>query len=274
MPTNIFEIKNLSKSFHDISVLKDISINIEQGKVYSIIGPSGGGKSTFLRCLNLLAKPTSGTIHFEGEMIYGPLVKKKMDIDGNIIKKPVLHKGQPKYGITLKDKELNACRAKIGMVFQSFNLFNNKTVLQNVTMTLIDLKKMNKEEAAQEGLKLLEQVGVKEKADAYPSQLSGGQKQRVAIARTLACQPDVILFDEPTSALDPEMVKGVLNVMKQLANAGMTMIVVTHEMNFARDVSDVVLFMDGGYIAEMGTPEEIFQHPKGERTKQFLEAVL
>lgn len=254
----IFDIKHLSKQFDDLSVLNDISFSIEKGKVYSIIGPSGGGKSTFLRCLNLLGEPTSGQITFENKIIFGPMKKGKKTI----------------YKCLLKEKELNEVRMKIGMVFQSFNLFNNKNVLDNVLMAPIALNGMDKEEAKAKALELLDSVGVKAKAYDYPESLSGGQKQRVAIARTLMMNPDVILFDEPTSALDPEMVKGVLNVIKSLADKGMTMVIVTHEMNFANDVSDEVLFIDGGKIAEHGSPEQIFSNPQQERTQKFLKAVL
>ncbi len=255
----LFHVEGLRKSFGDLLVLDDISFDVEKGKVYSIIGPSGGGKSTVLRCLNLLEKPTSGQIFFEGKQIFGgKKIKKEKEI----------------YDVLISQKELNAMRMRVGMVFQTFNLFQNKTVLENVTMGLVDLKNHDEKEAKEEAMKLLSQVGMESKAMEYPVKLSGGQKQRVAIARTLAMKPDVILFDEPTSALDPEMVKGILSIMKNLASSGMTMVVVTHEMNFAKDVSDTILFFDGGKIAEKGTPEEIFSHPKEERTKQFLDAVL
>lgn len=251
----IIQVDNLKKNFSSLEVLKDISFNVIKGKVYSIIGPSGSGKSTFLRCLNLLDIPTNGTISFEGRTIFGKNNKNKDSI-------------------LISEKEVNRLRTKVGMVFQSFNLFNNKTVIQNVMMGLTDLLGKNKEEAKEISLDLLDKVGVKEKADEYPIKLSGGQKQRVAIARSLAMNPDVILFDEPTSALDPEMVKGVLDVIKKLADSGMTMVIVTHEMGFAKEVSDEVIFMDGGYIVERGTPEQIFKDTKEERTKQFLNAVL
>lgn len=257
----IFETINLKKSFSDCDVLKGIDFKVEKGKVYSIIGSSGGGKSTFLRCLNLLETPTSGTLIFKNQVIFG--------------EKPTNKKNKAnKYNILIKEKELNKLRMKIGMVFQSFNLFNNMTVLENVTLGMKDLLKIDKESAKAKALKLLDKVGVKDKANDYPVKLSGGQKQRVAIARTLAMEPDVILFDEPTSALDPEMVKGILNIMKDLANTGLTMIIVTHEMGFAKEVSDEVIFIDEGVIKERGTPEEVFNNPKNERTKKFLEAVL
>lgn len=263
-PNKIFEVKHLKKSFKNLEVLKDISFSVEKGKVYTIIGPSGGGKSTFLRCMNLMETPTDGEIYFEGKEIFGPVTKTN----------PLTKKETTKSKVLLKDNELNQMREKVGMVFQSFNLFSNKTVLENVTTGLTALKHETKEEADKEAMKLLKTVGVSDKANEYPIKLSGGQKQRVAIARSLAMNPDVILFDEPTSALDPEMVKGVLGVIKELASAGMTMVIVTHEMNFAKDVSDEVFFIDGGYIVEQGSPEEIFATPKQDRTRRFLEAIL
>ena len=209
-----------------------------------IIGPSGGGKSTFIRCLNLLEQPTAGKIYFEGE------------------------------DITVKGFDVNKHRQKVGMVFQQFNLFNNLTVLENITISLTKVKKQSEEESKEKALKLLKRVGLEDKANAYPSQLSGGQKQRIAIVRALAMEPDVLLFDEPTSALDPEMVGEVLQVISDLARDGITMVVVTHEMGFARKVGTRVLFMDGGQIAEQGTPEEIFEHPQNARTKEFLSKVI
>ena len=209
-----------------------------------IIGPSGGGKSTFIRCLNLLEQPTAGKIYFEGE------------------------------DITAKGFDVNRHRQKVGMVFQQFNLFNNLTVLENITISLTKVKKQSEEESEEKALKLLKRVGLEDKANAYPSQLSGGQKQRIAIVRALAMEPDVLLFDEPTSALDPEMVGEVLQVISDLARDGITMVVVTHEMGFARKVGTRVLFMDGGQIAEQGTPEEIFEHPQNARTKEFLSKVI
>ncbi|WP_147634294.1 amino acid ABC transporter ATP-binding protein [Treponema pectinovorum] len=246
MPSDKIKIhvENLRKTFGNLEVLKDISLDITEGEVVCIIGPSGSGKSTFLRCLNHLEVPTSGKIVVDGK------------------------------DITDKKINLNKVRENIGMVFQHFNLFANKTVIQNLMLAPVELKKMTKQEAKINGMKLLQRVGLETKADAHPQQLSGGQKQRVAIARSLAMNPSVLLFDEPTSALDPEMVGEVLAVMKELANGGMTMIVVTHEMGFAREVADRVLFMDGGYIVEQGTAEQVLKNPKEERTKSFLEKVL
>lgn len=240
----MINIKQLKKSFGTNDVLKDINLNVENGEVVAIIGPSGGGKSTLLRCINLLEQPDSGEIIFEGD---------------NILNKNV---------------NLNHLRQKMGMVFQSFNLFPHKTVRENIMLAPQLLKKNDTSSLKIEAEELLKKVGLEDKGDSYPSQLSGGQKQRVAIARALAMHPDVQLFDEPTSALDPEVVGDVLHVMKELAKEGMTMVVVTHEMNFARDVSDKVIFMADGVVAESGTPEEIFEHPTNERTKQFLQRVL
>ena len=240
----MIEIKNLCKSFGANQVLCDITETINEGDKVVVIGPSGGGKSTFLRCLNCLEDPTSGSIIFEGE----DLTDMKVDI--------------------------NKHRESIGMVFQQFNLFNNKTVLENITLAPVHLKKMTKEEADAKAHELLKRVGLDDKADAYPSTLSGGQKQRVAIVRALAMNPKVMLFDEPTSALDPEMVGEVLDVMKQLAAEGMTMVVVTHEMGFAKEVGNRIFFMDKGKITEQGTPDEIFNHPKNERLKEFLSKVI
>ena len=237
-------VENLKKNFGKLEVLKNISIDIMEGEVVVLIGPSGSGKSTFLRCLNQLETATEG----------------KIVVDGN--------------EVTDKHTDINKVRENIGMVFQHFNLFNNKNVLQNITLAPVELKLMSKEEANEKGMQLLKRVGLETKADAYPSQLSGGQKQRVAIARALAMNPDVMLFDEPTSALDPEMVGEVLDVMKNLAKVGMTMVVVTHEIGFAREVADRVVFMDGGYIVEQGTPEEVINHPKEPRTIDFLNKVL
>ena len=233
-------VENLKKNFGKLEVLKNISIDIMEGEVVVLIGPSGSGKSTFLRCLNQLETATEG----------------KIVVDGN--------------EVTDKHTDINKVRENIGMVFQHFNLFNNKNVLQNITLAPVELKLMSKEEANEKGMQLLKRVGLETKADAYPSQLSGGQKQRVAIARALAMNPDVMLFDEPTSALDPEMVGEVLAVMKELVADGMTMVVVTHEIGFAREVADRVVFMDGGYIVEQGTPEEVINHPKEPRTIDFL----
>ena len=240
----LFEIKDLQKKFGSLTVFDGLSETICKGDVVVIIGPSGGGKSTFIRCLNLLEQPTAGKIYFEGE------------------------------DITAKGFDVNRHRQKVGMVFQQFNLFNNLTVLENITISLTKVKKQSEEESKEKALKLLKRVGLEDKANAYPSQLSGGQKQRIAIVRALAMEPDVLLFDEPTSALDPEMVGEVLQVISDLARDGITMVVVTHEMGFARKVGTRVLFMDGGQIAEQGTPEEIFEHPQNARTKEFLSKVI
>ena len=240
----LFEIKDLQKKFGSLTVFDGLSETICKGDVVVIIGPSGGGKSTFIRCLNLLEQPTAGKIYFEGE------------------------------DITAKGFDVNKHRQKVGMVFQQFNLFNNLTVLENITISLTKVKKQSEEESKEKALKLLKRVGLEDKANAYPSQLSGGQKQRIAIVRALAMAPEVMLFDEPTSALDPEMVGEVLQVISDLARDGITMVVVTHEMGFARKVGTRVLFMDGGQIAEQGTPEEIFEHPQNARTKEFLSKVI
>ena len=237
-------VSNLCKSFGGLEVLKGVNVEIDKGDVICVIGPSGSGKSTFLRCLNLLETPTSGSILFEGD----ELTDKKID--------------------------LNKHRQKMGMVFQQFNLFPHMTVLDNLTCAPIMLKKTPKAEAEKKAVELLARVGLADRADAWPNQLSGGQKQRVAIVRALCMEPDVMLFDEPTSALDPEMVGEVLDVMKELAKSGMTMVVVTHEMGFAREVASRVLFLDDGVIAEEGTPDEIFGAPKGERLQSFLAKVL
>ena len=240
----LFEIRDLQKKFGALTVFDGLNETFCKGDVVVIIGPSGGGKSTFIRCLNLLEQPTAGKIYFEGE------------------------------DITAKGFDVNKHRQKVGMVFQQFNLFNNLTVLENITISLTKVKKLPEEESREKALKLLKRVGLENKANAYPSQLSGGQKQRIAIVRALAMEPDVLLFDEPTSALDPEMVGEVLQVISDLAHDGITMVVVTHEMGFARKVGTRVLFMDGGQIAEQGTPEEIFEHPQNARTKEFLSKVI
>ena len=240
----MIHVENLKKNFGKLEVLKDMSIDISEGEVVVLLGPSGSGKSTFLRCLNQLEQATDGTIV----------------IDESVV--------------TDKHTDINKVRENIGMVFQHFNLFPHKTVLENIMLAPVELKKMTKEEAKDKGMQLLRRVGMDGKASAYPSQLSGGQKQRVAIARALAMNPDVMLFDEPTSALDPEMVGEVLSVMQELAADGMTMVVVTHEIGFAREVADRIVFMDGGYIVEQGTPEEIINHPKEARTIDFLNKVL
>ena len=240
----MIEVKNLRKSFDGTEVLKGINETINKGDVACIIGPSGSGKSTFLRCLNLLEIPTGGQIIFEGE------------------------------NLTAKGVDLNLHRRKMGMVFQQFHLFPHMTVIDNLTMAPVLLKKATKAQAEKKGMELLERVGLADRASAYPAELSGGQKQRVAIVRALCMNPDVMLFDEPTSALDPEMVGEVLDVMKELAKEGMTMVVVTHEMGFAKEVANRVLFMDDGVIMEEGTPQEIFENPKCERLKTFLSKVL
>ncbi|WP_195266577.1 MULTISPECIES: amino acid ABC transporter ATP-binding protein [unclassified Clostridium] len=240
----MIHVNNLHKYFGENEVLKGINENIKKGEVVVVIGPSGSGKSTFLRCLNLLEVPTDGEIIFEEQ------------------------------NITDKKTDINKIREKMGMVFQQFNLFPHKTVLENLTIAPMQVKNKSRNEAEKIAKDLLSKVGLLEKANAYPASLSGGQKQRIAIARALAMEPDVMLFDEPTSALDPEMVGEVLNVMKNLAKEGMTMVVVTHEMGFAKEVGDRILFMDGGNIVEQGTPEEIFTNPKNPRTIDFLSKVL
>ncbi len=240
----MLDVINLEKSFGKLHVLRGINVTIKKGEVVCVIGPSGGGKSTFIRCLNLLEKPTGGDIIFEGVS----LMNKKVNLDEH--------------------------RKKIGMVFQHFNLFANKNVLNNITLALMKVKKMKREEADEVAMKMLKRVGLEEKARQFPSQLSGGQKQRVAIARSLAMNPDIMLFDEPTSALDPEMVGEVLSLMKELAKDGMTMVVVTHEIGFAREVADRVMFIDGGYFLEENAPAEFFANPKNERLKNFLSKVL
>ena len=244
MAETIIEVKNLKKTFGDLEVLRGIDQKIEKGEVVVVIGPSGSGKSTFLRCLNLLEEATEGDIIFNGQKIND------------------------------KNVDINKVREHMGMVFQHFNLFPHLSIMENIILAPILLKLMTKDEAKEEALRLLDLVGLKDKADSYPAQLSGGQKQRVAIARALAMKPSVMLFDEPTSALDPEMVGEVLNVMKELAESGMTMVIVTHEMGFAREVAHRVLFIDEGVVMEEGTPDEIFTSPKNERTISFLSKVL
>lgn len=240
----MIDVIDLKKDFGDTQVLKGVSVKINKGDIVVVLGPSGSGKSTFLRCLNCMEDPTSGSIIFNGVDI----ADMKVDI--------------------------NVHRRHMGMVFQHFNLFPHKTILQNITLAPVKLKLQSKEEAEKKGMELLRRVGLEEKANAYPSQLSGGQKQRIAIIRSLAMNPEVMLFDEPTSALDPEMVGEVLDLMKQLARDGMTMVVVTHEMGFAKEVATRVIFMDEGRIKEQGTPEEFFDHPKDERLKEFLSKIL
>lgn len=240
----MIKVKNLHKKFDELEVLKGIDEHIRPGEVVVVIGPSGSGKSTFLRCLNQLETATEGEIYVDDELITDP----KCDV--------------------------NKVRQKMGMVFQQFNLFPHLTILENITLAPVMLKKMTKDQAKEKAMELLKRVGLEEKAEAYPVQLSGGQKQRVAISRALAMNPEIMLFDEPTSALDPEMVGEVLDVMKDLAESGMTMVIVTHEMGFAREVASRVIFMDQGIIMENGTPEEVFTNPKNERTKLFLSKVL
>ena len=240
----MIRVNNLHKKFEDLEVLRGIDEHISQGEVVVVIGPSGSGKSTFLRCLNLLETVTEGEIYVDDELITAPKVN------------------------------VNRVRQKMGMVFQQFNLFPHLTIMDNITLAPVLLKKMTKEEAVKRGQELLERVNLGEKANAYPAQLSGGQKQRVAIARALAMDPEIMLFDEPTSALDPEMVGEVLDVMKDLARSGMTMVIVTHEMGFAKEVASRVLFIDQGVVMESGTPDEIFNNPQNERTKNFLSKVL
>lgn len=237
-------VEHLKKNFGNLEVLRDVSTDIYEGEVVVILGPSGSGKSTFLRCLNRLEEITGGTVIVDG------------------------------HDLTDKKTDLNKVRETVGMVFQHFNLFNNLNVMGNMTLAPVELKKATKGEAKEKALHLLNRVGLSDKAEAYPAQLSGGQKQRVAIARALAMDPDIMLFDEPTSALDPEMVGEVLQVMKQLAAEGMTMVVVTHEIGFAREVASRVIFMEGGYIVEEGTPDEVINHPKQKRTIDFLSKVL
>ncbi|WP_278781832.1 amino acid ABC transporter ATP-binding protein [Ligilactobacillus agilis] len=245
MPKTIVEVKNLKKFYGKNEVLKDISEKVEQGQVICVIGPSGSGKSTFLRCLNVLEKPTAGKVIFEGSEL-----------------------------TNISDKELNVLREKMGMVFQSFNLFPNMTVLENIKLAPMKVKGVSETEAETTAKELLAKVGLADKASQFPQSLSGGQQQRVAIARALAMNPEVMLFDEPTSALDPEMVGEVLKVMRDLADSGMTMIVVTHEMGFAKEVADQVWFMADGYIQEVASPDEFFSNPKSERAKDFLNKIL
>ena len=240
----LLELKDLHKSFGNLEVIKGIDLEIDKGDILVIIGPSGSGKSTVLRCMNLLEEPTSGQIIFEGK-----------DILKNL-------------------RTIDKTREKIGMVFQNFNLFPNKTILDNITLAPMKVKGKTREEAEKKAKELLERVGLLDKVDAYPVQISGGQQQRIAIARALAMEPDMMLFDEPTSALDPEMVKEVLDVIKELAHEGMTMAIVTHEMGFAKEVADRVIFVDGGKIVEDGSPEEVFNRPKSDRAKDFFDKIL
>ena len=240
----MIEFRDVHKSFGNLEVLKGINLNIEKGQVVTLIGPSGSGKSTILRCINLLEKPTKGQVFIDGT------------------------------DITVPKADIQAVRKNIGMVFQHFNLFPHMTVMENMTYAPVKVNRISKDKAAENALELLKLVGLVEKADAYPGKLSGGQKQRIAIARALAMEPQIMLFDEPTSALDPEMVKEVLEVIKNLAHTGITMALVTHEMGFAREVADRVVFMDDGYIVEEGTPDEVFGNPREERTRSFLDKVL
>lgn len=240
----MIEVKGLKKDFEGLQVLRGIDYTIRQGEKVVIIGPSGSGKSTFLRCLNLLEEPTAGTVSVDGVDITDPRT------------------------------DINKMRQRMGMVFQHFNLFPHKTVLENITFAPVQLKLQTKEEAKANAMRLLKRIGLEDKADEYPNKLSGGQKQRIAIVRALAMNPEVMLFDEPTSALDPEMVGEVLDLIRELANEGMTMVIVTHEMGFAREVADRVLFMDGGYIVEEGTPADVFGRPQNARTRDFLNKVL
>lgn len=305
----MININNIYKYFDDVKVLNGVSTTVKKGEKVVIIGPSGGGKSTLLRCMNLLEEPTFGEVWIDGKLItpvdpylhpeiiiktktYQSLLSEKLNagIDEDNCRNEIIH--EIKKNDLLKNfegklarKEIdkfyrenienaNFTRRKLGMVFQHFNLFNNKTVIDNLTLAPVLLKLQTKEEATKNAMKLLDRIGLASKADAYPSTLSGGQKQRIAIVRALAMNPDYLLFDEPTSALDPEMVGEVLSLIKELADDGMTMVIVTHEMNFAKEVATRVLFMDNGVIAEEGTPEEIFEHPKTERLKEFLSKVL
>ncbi|MBO5240660.1 MAG: amino acid ABC transporter ATP-binding protein [Clostridia bacterium] len=296
----IISVKDLSKKFGDLEVLKSVSLSVRKGDVIAVIGPSGCGKSTFLRCLNLLETPTAGEILFEDKYVFkneSVYLKERLTVLKKELK--AAKKGNDENEISLAQanydevktqyaalageekeikkqlqKSLNLHRQKIGMVFQQFNLFPHLTVLQNITLAPVKLKKMSEEEATAKAIELLKKIGLEDKANAYPSTLSGGQKQRIAIVRALAMNPDVMLFDEPTSALDPEMVGEVLKVMTELAKEGMTMIVVTHEMGFAKEVANRVIFMSDGVIKEENEPEEFFSNPKDERLKEFLSKVL
>lgn len=289
----MIKVKNIYKNFGKLEVLKGINEEIKQGEVVSIIGPSGSGKSTFLRCLNLLEIPTKGEITYNDKLIYKKessrhnkyieeLKSKKNEIPVEEYKKKLkelknnakLIYSAEKKRLKRLDNDVNEYRQEIGMVFQHFNVFPHMTVLENIITSPIIIKKIPREQATEEAYKLLKMVGLEDKANVYPKTLSGGQKQRLAIIRALAMEPKVMLFDEPTSALDPEMVKGVLEVIKDVAQSGMTVVIVTHEMGFAREISNRILFMDEGKIIESGTPEEIFDNPKQERTKEFLSKVL
>ena len=288
----LLEVKDITKNFKNVQVLKGINLQIHKGEVISIIGPSGSGKSTFLRCLNLLEIPQSGSIAFNGETIFNldnnsnevEEILNKIAIETDKVKLKKLNKSLNKAmkkeaKIALKksvelEKSINAYREKVGMVFQHFNIFKNLSVIENITLAPTLLNKLTEEEAKKQAYELLKRVNLLDKADVPIKGLSGGQQQRLAIIRTLAMNPNIILFDEPTSALDPEMVKEVLKVIKELANSGMTLVIVTHEMGFAREVSDRIIFMDNGVIEEMGTPSDIFNFPKSKRLQEFLNAVL
>ena len=280
----MIKVENLYKNFDELEVLKGINCHIEKGEVVSIIGASGSGKSTFIRCLNMLETPSAGRIEFEGNVLYNSnslLLKKKLDVldkgsdEYNKLKQEYKKSVQlDKQNEKSREKIINEHRQKMGMVFQHFNVFNNLSVIDNVTLAPVQTGRLSKAEAGDKARELLKMVGLEDKKDGFPKKLSGGQKQRLAIVRAMAMNPEVMLFDEPTSALDPEMVKDVLSLIKQLADSGMTCVIVTHEMGFCREVSDRVWFMDNGVIAEEGTPQEIFTNPKTERCKEFLSKVL
>ena len=280
----MIKVENLYKNFDELEVLKGINCHIEKGEVVSIIGASGSGKSTFIRCLNMLETPSAGRIEFEGNVLYNSnslLLKKKLDVldkgsdEYNKLKQEYKKSVQlDKQNEKSREKIINEHRQKMGMVFQHFNVFNNLSVIDNVTLAPVQTGRMSKAEAEEKARELLKMVGLEDKKDGFPKKLFGGQKQRLAIVRAMAMNPEVMLFDEPTSALDPEMVKDVLSLIKQLADSGMTCVIVTHEMGFCREVSDRVWFMDNGVIAEEGTPQEIFTNPKTERCKEFLSKVL
>lgn len=280
----MIKVENLYKNFDELEVLKGINCHIEKGEVVSIIGASGSGKSTFIRCLNMLETPSAGRIEFEGNVLYNSnslLLKKKLDVldkgsdEYNKLKQEYKKSVQlDKQNEKSREKIINEHRQKMGMVFQHFNVFNNLSVIDNVTLAPVQTGRMSKAEAEEKARELLKMVGLEDKKDGFPKKLSGGQKQRLAIVRAMVMNPEVMLFDEPTSALDPEMVKDVLSLIKQLADSGMTCVIVTHEMGFCREVSDRVWFMDNGVIAEEGTPQEIFTNPKTERCKEFLSKVL
>ena len=280
----MIKVTNLKKNFGELQVLKGIDYEIKKGEVISVIGPSGSGKSTFLRCLNLIEQPDSGLIEFDGEVIFSSVIsdiKEKLNsLDKNteeyneVLKCYKETKQNEKKMLKQLDKTINIHRQKMGMVFQHFNVFPNLTVLENIILAPVECKKMTKEEAEVKAIELLEKVGLSDKKNEYPKKLSGGQKQRLAIVRALAMNPNVMLFDEPTSALDPEMVKEVLEVIKDIASSGMTVRIVTHEMGFAKEISDKVIFMDDGVIIEEGSPSDIFDNPKSPRLISFLSKVL